>query len=41
MMAGVMVLPGCGTSSQNGSRDRREKGKAMLLVWPRQTICRQ
>jgi hypothetical protein len=29
MTAGVMALPGCGTSSQNGSRSRREKGKAM------------
>ncbi len=27
MIAGVMVVPGCGTSSQNGTRSRREKGE--------------
>jgi|GEM_PF-4168467 len=41
MIAGVMIVPGRGTSSQNGSRSRREKGKAILLVWPRGMIRRQ
>jgi hypothetical protein len=41
IMAGVMVLPGCGTNSQNGSRSRREKGKAILLDWPNGIIRRQ
>ena len=31
MIAGVMVVPGRGTSSQNGSRSRLEKWKAILL----------
>ena len=41
MTASVMVLPGWGTNSQNGSRERREKGKAMLLVCPSGTTRRQ
>ena len=32
MMAGVIVVPGCGISSQNGSRPKREKGKAKCLM---------
>lgn len=41
MIAGVMVAPGFGTISQDGSRSRREKGKAMLLVCPRGMIRRR
>ena len=41
MTASVMVLPGWGTRSQIGSRARREKGKARLLVYPSGTTRRQ
>jgi len=33
IIARVMIVPGCGTNSLISSRSRREKGKAMLLVW--------
>ena len=37
----VISRPGRGTSFQNGSRCRREKGKAMLLVRVTGTMLRQ
>ena len=38
MIAGVMVVPGYVTSTQNVSRSRWEKGEAMLLVCSRGMI---
>jgi hypothetical protein len=40
-VAGTISFPGSGSSSQNGSLCRREKGKAMLLVCPSGMMRRQ